>query len=123
MFPVRRGFLLHQVIRLANHFIHSAEAQFGHNFPQFLHEEAEKVDHVFCIAVEAFAQFGVLGGNAYRTGIEVAFAHHDAAFHDQSRRCNPPFLSAQQGSNGNIPASFHLSVGLEDNPAAQFVFY
>ena len=51
----------------------------------------------------------------------MTFPHEDAAFHHQRSGGDTPFFRTQQGGNGQVPASLELPVGLQDDPAAQFV--
>ena len=73
------------------------------------------------IAGEAFAQLGVLGGDADRAGVEMADAHHDAAHGDQRRGGKTEFLGAEQGGDDHVAAGLQLAVGLDDDAAAQIV--
>jgi len=51
----------------------------------FFGDEEEIIHHMLRLAGEALAQLRILGRNAHRAGIQMALAHHDAAFHHQ--RC------------------------------------
>ena len=50
---------------------------------------------MFGTSRELLAQVWVLGGNAHGAGIEVAYAHHDAAFHHQGSGGKAEFLSTE----------------------------
>src|SRR2546423_13493702 len=63
----------------ADHLIHRAEAEFSHVLTNLLGNEEEEIDYVLGLALEAFAQFGILRRDAHRTRVQVALAHHDAA--------------------------------------------
>ena len=91
-------------IRTADHFVDRAEAQLGHMLTHFLGNEAHEIDHVGRIAREFLAQFGILRGDAHRTGVQVTDAHHDAAQGHQRRGGKAEFLGAQQGSNDHVAA-------------------
>src|SRR5687767_11377366 len=106
------AFAYFQAIYLSYHFIHRAEAQFGHDLAQFLYNETEEVHHVIGITGKAFAQFGILSSYTYGTGIQMTFTHHDTTFHHEGSGSHTPFFSTQQGGNSNIATCFHLSVGL-----------
>ena len=70
---------------------------------------------------EPLAQHGVLRGDADRAGVEVAFAHHDAAHRDQRRGRKAEFFGAEQRGNGDVAAGLQLAVGLHADAAAQIV--
>ena len=72
-------------------------------------------------AGELPAQVRVLGGNADRTGVEVALAHHDAAERDERRRGEAELLGAEQSGNRDIPAGLQLPIRLQHHPRAQVV--
>ena len=71
-----------EAIGMANHFAIAAVAEFGHPFAHLFGNEHEEIDQVFRFRGEALAQFRILRGDADRAGVEVTFAHHDAAFGD-----------------------------------------
>ena len=73
------------------------------------------------LAAEFLAQHRVLCGHTNRAGIQVTFAHHDAAFDHQRGSGKAEFVSAQQRANYHITAGFHLAVGLHSNAATQAV--
>jgi len=104
----------HQVVELV-------DAQLGHDLTGFFGDEEEVVDHVLWLAGELLAQDRVLRGHAHRAGVQVAFAHHDAAFDHQRCSGKAEFVSTQQRANGHVAAGFHLAVGLHTNAAAQAV--
>ena len=91
---VWRLFLL-QPIRLTDQLLNLAHTHFGHQLTHFLSNEEEIVDHMLWCAFESLAQYRILSGNAHRAGVEVAFAHHDAASSNQ-RRCGKAELICAQ---------------------------
>ena len=93
----------------------------GHDFADFLGDEAHEVDDVRGIAGESFAQLRVLRGDADRAGVEMADAHHDAAQRNQRRGGKAEFLRPQQGGDDHVAARFQLAVGLDGDAAAQIV--
>src|SRR3982751_3206383 len=99
-----------EAIYLSDHFINSSESKFRHDLSQFLSYEFEKVYDMICIACKSFTQFRILCGNTDRTGIQMAFAHHDTTFNDQCCSCNAPFFCAKQSCNCDITACSQLSV-------------
>ena len=78
-FPMGDGFFHVDLVHPADHFGHGAEAQLRHDLAQFLGNKEEVIDHMLGRAGEALAQHRVLGRHPHRTGVEMAFAHHDAA--------------------------------------------
>lgn len=120
-FPVVDRLFRLQHIRPAHHLIDGAEAEFCHDFPQFLDDERHKVDRVLGIAREVFPQVGVLGGNADGAGVFVAHPHHDAAEGHQRRGGKTVFFRAQESSDRYIPSGLHLPVGLHGDAAPQIV--
>ena len=69
------------------------------------------------------AQRRVLGGHTHRAGVQVAFAHHDAALDHQGCSSETEFIGTQQGTNRHIAAGFHLTVGLHPNATAQTIHH
>ena len=72
-------------------------------------------------ALELLAQRRILRGDAHRTGVQVALAHHDAAHGDQRRGGEAELLGAQQRGDGDVAAGLQLAVGLHADAAAQIV--
>ena len=68
-----------------------------------------------------FAEFGVLGGHAYGTGVGVALAHHDASQYNQCGGTETEVFRTQQGHVDNIPSGFQLSVHLQFHLSAESV--
>ena len=75
------------------------------------------------LAGELLAQHRVLRGHAHRAGVEMAFAHHDAAFDHQRCRGKTKLVSAEQRTNDNVTTGLHLAVDLDPDAAAQTVEY
>ena len=73
------------------------------------------------LARELLAQLGVLRGHAHGAGVEVALAHHDAAFHHQRSGGKAEFIRAQQRADDDVTTGLHLAVGLHADAAAQAV--
>ena len=93
----------------------------GHQFPHFLGNEVHEMDHVFGLAAEFFTQHRILGGHAYRAGVFVTGAHHDATQGHQRRRRKAEFFGAQQRGNDDVAAGLELTVGFDDDAAAKVV--
>ena len=114
--------LLHlQPIGSTDHLVHGAEPELRHVFAQLLGDEAHEVDDMLGIACELRPQFRILGGNAHRTGVQVADPHHDAAQGDQRAGGETEFLGAQQRCDGQVAARLQLAVGLDNDATAQIV--
>ena len=70
---------------------------------------------------ESRAQHRVLRGDADRAGVEMAFAHHDAAHRNQRRSGEAELFGAEQSGNHHVAPGLQLSVGLHPDAAAQIV--
>ena len=114
---------LHQAIHAPNHVVELAEAQFRHDPAQILGHEKEKVDDVFGLALEFLAQFRILGRHPHRAGIQMAFAHHDAAHGDQRSRGKSELFRSQHRGNGHVPAGLQFPIHLHAHTAAQIVHH
>ena len=114
--------LLHvEQIGAADQFAQRAHAEHGHDLAYFLGDEEEKIHHVLGLALEFLAQHRILGGYADRAGVEMAFAHHDAASHHQRCRREAEFVGTENGADGDVAAGLHLAVDLDCNAPAQAV--
>ena len=120
-FPLGYGGVGVDGLHPANHFLHRAETQLRHNFPQLLGYEKEVVDDIFRLAGKAFPQFRVLSGNAYGAGVQMAFPQHNATADNQRSRGKADFIRPQQESDSRVPAGFQLPIGLHHNAAAEVV--
>ena len=105
----------------ADQIVELADAQLGHDLAHFLGDEEEEVDDVLGLALELLAQHRILRGHAHRAGVQVALAHHDAAFDDQRRGGEAEFVGAQQRADDHVAAGLHLAVGLHADAAAQAI--
>ena len=65
-----------------------------------------QVDHVLGFAGEFLAQFRILGGDADRTGIQMAHPHHHAAQGDKGDRGETELLGTQQAGDGHVACRF-----------------
>ena len=73
------------------------------------------------LAGEALAQHRVLRRDADRAGVEMAFAHHDAAGRDQRRGGEAELVGAEQRADGDVAAGAQAAVDLHRDAAAQAV--
>ena len=108
-----------QKVAPADQLLHAANAQPRHDLPQLLGDEEHEIHHIFRFALEALAKLRVLGGDAHRAGIQIAYPHHHAAHADQRRGSKAEFLRAQHAGDGHVPAAHELAVGLDGHPGAQ----
>ena len=67
------------------------------------------------------AQHRVLRGDADRAGVEMAFAHHDAAGGDQGRGGEAELVGAEQRAHHHVAAGAHAAIDLHRDTAAQAV--
>ena len=122
-FPMLDAFFHVQQIAAANQIIELGNAQLRHDVAHFFGDKEEIVHHMLGLARELLAQRGVLGGDTHGAGVQVAFAHHDAALDHQGRGGEAKLIGSQQSTNRHIAAGFHLTVGLHPNAATQTVHH
>ena len=106
-------------VAAADQLVEAADAELRHQLAHFLGHEEEVVDHVLRLAVEAGAQHRILGGHADRAGVQVALAHHDAAFDHQRRGGKAELVGAQHRADDHVASGLHLAVDLHRDAAAQ----
>ena len=119
--PVIDGLPHVEQVDATDHVFHLPEAELGHDLAQFFGDEEEVIDHVFWSAGEARTQDRVLSRHADGAGVEVAFAHHDAADRDERRRRESELICAQQRADSDVPASAQAAVDLHRDPPAQLI--
>ena len=73
------------------------------------------------LALETYAQFGILGGDALRAGVLLAGTHHDAAFDDQRRGGEAKLLGTKQGCDHHVAAGLELAIALHGDTRTQAV--
>ena len=110
-----------EAIGPADHLVHGAEPELGHQLADVLGDEAEIVLDELRLAGELLAQLRVLGGHADRAGVQVADAHHDAARHDQRRGRKAEFLGAEKRGDDHVAAGLELTIDLDDDAIAEAV--
>ena len=118
---MRDGLVLVEPFGDADEFVVGTQAHGGQKLAHFLGHEEEEVDDMLRLALEALAQFGVLGGHADRAGVQMALAHHDAARGDQRRGGEADLVGAEQGGDHHVAAGADAAVGLHRDAAAQIV--
>ena len=120
-FPVFDTFFHVQQIAAADQVVELDDTQLRHDVAHFFGDKEEVIHHVLGLAREFLTQHRVLCSDTHRAGIEVTFAHHDAAFDHQWRCRKTEFIRAQQCANGDIAAGLHLAVGLHTDASAQTI--
>ena len=119
--PMVDRLALIQDLGLADHLGEAAEAERGHVFAHFLGDEEEEIDDVLGLALESGAQHRVLRGDADRAGVQMAFAHHDAAGGDQGRGGEAELVGAEQSAHHHVAAGAHAAIDLHGDAAAQAI--
>ena len=110
-----------QTVDPTDHLVERPEAKLGHQLPDLLGDEPEEGRDELRRAREALAELRILGGDAHRTGVEVADAHHDAAHDNQGRGGKPELLGAEQRRDDHVAPRLELPVHLDDDAVAQLV--
>ncbi len=108
-------------IRPADKIAELPDPQARHQLARFLGDEKKVVHHVFGFPGEFLAQYRVLRRHADRAGVQVAFAHHDAAAHHQRRRSETEFVRSEDRPDHHVAAGLDLPVHLHGDAAAQAV--
>ncbi len=119
--PVFNAFAGIKQVRTSDQIIETADAELRHDLTDLLGDEEKEIHHVFGFTGEFLAQHRILGRHSDRTGVEMAFAHHDATTGHQWRRSKAEFVGTQQGPDHHVAAGLHLAVGLHPDPRAQAV--
>ncbi len=117
----RVHFLLPEQIGTAHHVFKFSESEARHDFTNFFSDKEEVVDHMLGFAFKAFAQFRILCGNAHRAGVQMALAHHEAAFDNERCRGKPELVRAKERADHNISAGLNLTVHLDANSVSETV--
>ena len=110
-----------QHLHLANHLVEGAIAQPCHFFAHFFGDEEEEIDDMLGQTHKALAQDGILRGHANRAGVEMAFAHHDAACRNQRRGGKAELVSSEQRTNDHVATGTDTTVDLHRNARAEMV--
>ena len=112
---------LAQQICTPNHVIHGACADLGQHFADFLRVEGDQVHHLVCVPCELAAQTFILRAHAYRAGVGLALAHHDAAHSDQGGGTDAVFLCPHHGSHHDVTPCAQAPIRSQRHPFAQLV--
>ena len=108
-------------IGTADQIVELADAELSHDFACFFGNEEEVIHDVFRLAGEALTEHRILGGDADRAGVQVALAHHDAAFDDQRRGGETELIGTEQRADNDVAAGLHLTVDLDADTRTQAV--
>ena len=119
--PVGDALFHLEQVGAADQLVHAAHAELRHDLARLFGDEEEVVDHVLGLALEFLAQHRILRGHAHRAGIEMAFAHHDAAFDHQRRGGEAEFVRAEHGADDHVAPGLDLAVDLHRDAPAQAV--
>ena len=119
--PVVDVVALHEQVRPADQVLEAADAEFGHDATGLFGHEEEVVDDGAGLAAEALPEFRILRGDADGTCVEVALAHHHAAFDDERRCRKAEFVRAEHGADDDVAPRLDLAVDLDRNAVAQAV--
>ncbi len=95
-FQCSTPFLGVEQIAAPDQVIELADAELRHDLAHFGRDEEEVVDDMLGLALELAAQHRVLRRDADRAGVQVALAHHDAAFGDERRGRESELVGAEQ---------------------------
>ncbi len=98
-----------------------AHAELGHPLAHFLGDEEEIVDDVLGLAFEFLDELRILRRDADRAGVQMAFAHHDAALHHERRRGEAELVGAEERADHDVAPGLHLPVGLHGDAPTQLV--
>ena len=105
----------------ADQFVEFPNAELCHERACFFCDKEKEVDDMFRLAAKFLAQNRILRGNADRAGIQMTFAHHDAARNHKRCGSKTEFICTEQGADNDIASGLHLTVSLHDYTAAQTV--
>ena len=114
-FPVLDGGVGSKALNMADHVVDGAESQARHVLPGFFGYHEEVVHNMLGQAREFLAQLGVLGGDADRAGVQVAFPHHDTPERNQGGRGEAELLRSKKSGDRYISACLELPVCLEND--------
>ena len=120
-FQCSMPFLRVEQVAAADQLIELADAELGHQLRGLFGDEEEVVHDVLGAPGELAAQHRVLRRHADRAGVEVAFAHHDAALDHQRRGGEAELVGAEQRADHHVAPGLHLTVGLDTDAATQAV--
>ena len=105
-----------QKFGVSDKFLNCSNAALSHNFAKLLGNKHHKVYYIFRFAFESLSQLRVLSCNTYRTGIKIAYAHHNTA-HCYKRSCGKAeFFCSKHAGDCDVTTAHKLSVSFYYNP-------
>ena len=120
-FPMRNRALLIEEIGSADHIVKALDADLRHQSARFFGDKEEIIDDMFGQTAESFAQDRVLRRDTDWAGIEMAFAHHNAASGDERRGREAKFIGTEQCGDDDIASGAQAAIDLHRDSAAQSV--
>ena len=72
---------------------------------------------------EMTAKLRILGRNAHRTRVQIAFPHHDTAQDDEQQRAETELLGSEQSHKDDVASGFQLAVHLQADITSQPVLH
>ncbi len=113
--------LYEQHVGTAYHFVKFSHPYFGKCLANLLRKEFEEVYNVLGTSHKPLSKLLVLGGNAHRTGVEMAFAHHHASKHYKCACGETVLFGSEHSHDNHITRGLKLTVGLQFHLTAQIV--
>ena len=111
-----------QKFGVSDKFLNCSNAALSHNFAKLLGNKHHKVYYIFRFAFESLSQLRVLSCNTYRTGIKIAYAHHNTA-HCYKRSCGKAeFFCSKHAGDCDVTTAHKLSVSFYYNPWTKTIF-
>ena len=102
-----------------NQVVEPGNAKLRHDGAHLFGHEEKEIHHMLRPALKLLTQDGILRSHPHGAGVQMAFAHHDAACRHQGCRCKAHLIGTQQGSNHHLATGLHLAVGLNPNAATK----
>ena len=118
-----RSFLYFQKIRSSNQLIQCLHTKSCHIFSQILCNEPHKVHHIFRLSGKSLSKFRILHCHTDRTGVQIAYPHHNTAKRYQRSRGKSEFLCTKDCRNRHITSAHQLSVGLDSDSFPKAILY
>ncbi len=104
---------------MADRLVERAQPERRKQLPRLFCDEAQvRLDHLRRPRVLR-AQLGLLRRDSHRARVEVAGAHHEAAFSEQQSGAERKLVGAEQGCDDDVPTRLHAAVDPEPNSTAQ----
>ena len=117
--PVLDGPAHLEPVGASDHLLEGPEAHPRHVLPHLFGDEEEVVDDVLGRTGKALSELGVLGRDTNGAGVQMAYAHHDAARGHERRRREGEVLGPEERRHGDVASRLELAVGLQDHTPPQ----